>query len=47
MPSYRTIPSNEEPKNLKIPDNIILMFQPPHCPESNPIEQIWQYLKKD
>ena len=46
MPSYRTIPSNEEPKNLKIPDNIILMFQPPHCPESNPIEQIWQYLKK-
>ena len=33
-------------KNLKIPDNIILMFQPPHCPESNPIEQIWQYLKK-
>ncbi|WP_071591783.1 hypothetical protein [Microcystis aeruginosa] len=22
------------------------MFQPPHCPESNPIEQIWQYLKK-
>ncbi len=34
-------------KNRKIPDNIILMFQPPHCPESNPIEQIWQYLKKD
>ncbi len=22
------------------------MFQPPHCPESNPIEQIWQYLKR-
>ncbi|MCZ8358913.1 MAG: IS630 family transposase [Microcystis sp. LE19-388.1G] len=33
-------------KKLKIPDNIILMFQPPHCPESNPTEQIWQYLKK-
>ncbi|WP_462161832.1 transposase [Microcystis aeruginosa] len=33
-------------KKLKIPDNIILIFQPPHCPESNPIEQIWQYLKK-
>jgi transposase len=31
-------------KKLKIPDNIILRFQPPHCPESNPIEQIWQYL---
>jgi transposase len=22
------------------------MFQPSHCPESNPIEQVWQYLKK-
>jgi transposase len=33
-------------KKLKIPDNIILLFQPPHCPESNPIEQIWQYLKR-
>ena len=33
-------------KKLKIPNNIILMFQPPHCPESNPIEQVWQYLKK-
>ncbi len=33
-------------KKLKIPDNIILTFQPPNCPESNPIEQIWQYLKK-
>jgi transposase len=33
-------------KKLKIPNNIILMFQPSHCPESNPIEQVWQYLKK-
>ena len=33
-------------KKLKIPKNIILMFQPSHCPESNPIEQVWQYLKK-
>jgi transposase len=22
------------------------MFQPPHTPESNPIEQVWQYLKR-
>ena len=22
------------------------MFQPSHCPESNPIEQVWQSLKK-
>lgn len=33
-------------KKLKVPDNIILMFQPPHCPELNPIEQVWQYLKR-
>jgi len=29
-----------------VPPNIILMFQPSNCPESNPIEQVWQYLKK-
>lgn len=33
-------------KKLKVPENMILMFQPPHCPESNAIEQVWQYLKK-
>ncbi|MEW6499251.1 MAG: transposase [Cyanobacteriota bacterium] len=33
-------------KKLKIPENIILMFQPAHCPESNPIDGVWQYLKK-
>ena len=22
------------------------MFQPSHSPESNPIEQVWQYLKR-
>jgi transposase len=33
-------------KKLKVPKNIILMFQPPHCPESNAIEQVWQYLKR-
>lgn len=32
-------------KKLKIPDNISRMFQPSYCPESNPIEQIWQYFK--
>ena len=30
----------------EIPENIILMFQPPYPPECNPFEQIWQYLKK-
>jgi transposase len=33
-------------KKLQIPENIILLFQPAHSPELNPIEQIWQYLKK-
>lgn len=33
-------------KKLQVPGNIILMFQPPHCPESNAIEQVWQYLKR-
>ena len=33
-------------KRLKVPANIMLCFQPPHCPELNPIEQVWQYLKR-
>ena len=33
-------------KRLKIPKNIILMFQPPHSRELNPIEQVWQHLKR-
>ena len=28
-------------KRLKIPSNIILLFQPDHCPELNPIERFW------
>jgi transposase len=27
------------------PENIIPLFQPPHCPELNPIERYWQHLK--
>jgi transposase len=34
-------------KDLVIPDNIILLFQPPYSPELNPIERLWQHLKKD
>ncbi len=22
-----------------------MLFQPPYCPEVNPIERIWQYIK--
>jgi hypothetical protein len=34
-------------KSLRIPDNIILLFQPAYSPELNPIERLWQHLKKD
>lgn len=30
---------------LKVPENIILLFQPAHCPELNPIERVWQARK--
>lgn len=31
--------------NLKIPDNILLIFQPPASPELNPIERFCPYFK--
>ena len=32
-------------EKLAIPDNVILLFQPPYTPEVNPIERLWEYLK--
>ena len=32
---------------LKIPDNILLIFQRPYSPELNPIERIWQHIKQE
>jgi hypothetical protein len=32
-------------KRLQIPTNIILMFQPSHAPETNPIDRVWQHFK--
>ena len=50
-------------KKLKVPENIILLFQlpthlefnsrwkaavhsaPPYCPQVNPIERVWEYIK--
>jgi transposase len=32
---------------LKIPDNILLVFQPPYSPELNPSERVWQYIKQE
>ena len=34
-------------KDLMVPENIILVFQPPYCPELNPIERLWEHLKAD
>ena len=31
---------------MSIPDNIILLFQPPYCPEVNPIERLWKEVQK-
>jgi hypothetical protein len=32
---------------LKIPDNILLIFQPPYSPELNPIERMWSHVKQE
>lgn len=32
------------PKNLKIPDGIRLVFQPPHSPELQPAEHLWSFV---
>jgi hypothetical protein len=32
-------------KRLKLPANIILLFQPSQAPETNPIERVWQHFK--
>ena len=34
-------------KQLKIPKNITIIFLPPYCPELNPIEQVWDYLREN
>ena len=31
---------------LEIPENIILLFQPPYSPQVNPIERLWKEIKK-
>jgi transposase len=34
-------------KDLKVPANITLMFLPPYSPELNPVEKLWQWLRKE
>lgn len=31
---------------IRWPENLIPLVQPPHCPELNPIERLWQFLKQ-
>ena len=31
---------------LVVPENVILLFQPTYCPELDPVERVWQYLKR-
>jgi len=33
-------------KKLVIPNNIVLVFIPPYCPELNPAEKIWAFYKR-
>jgi transposase len=32
-------------QKLTIPDNVVLLFQPPYSPDVNPIERVWQSFK--
>ena len=32
---------------LHLPDNIILLFQPSHTPQVNPIERLWKEIKEE
>ncbi|MBM3158130.1 MAG: IS630 family transposase [Chloroflexi bacterium] len=39
-PSHRS-------KELEIPENVALVFLPPYSPELNPVEQLWNRLRRD
>jgi transposase len=40
------VPSHKS-KNIKIPDNIVLEKLPPYSPELNPVERIFEEIRKD
>jgi len=33
-------------KNLKLPPNITIIPLPPYSPQLNPVEKLWQYLRR-
>lgn len=34
-------------KDLTVPENISFVFLPPYSPELNPVEKLWQWLRKE
>jgi len=32
-------------RTLRVSSNVILWFLPPHCPEANPVERVWGWLR--
>ncbi len=34
-------------QKLIIPENRVLLFQPAYSPDINPIERVWQHLRKE
>ena len=32
-------------QDLRIPENVVLLFQEPYAPELNPAERVWEHLK--
>lgn len=34
-------------KELRVPNNMTLLFLPPYSPELNPVEHIWEHLREN
>jgi transposase len=34
-------------KDLRLPENVVLVFQPPYSPEVNPCERVWEAFKAE
>lgn len=34
-------------KKLDLPTNITIVYLPPYCPELNPVERFWLYVKSN
>ena len=32
-------------KDIRVPENIKIIYLPPYSPELNPVEKLWQYIK--